>query len=265
MPPPQNEIVLLRELSRDQVSAYRTEGYLILRGLVGEASLERLRSEVLEVYAAWGLDWEALCRAREAGDKLRLHGEYLAGSTLDRLINSAALHQIAGQLLDGPARVYLPFAAIKLAGGGQFHFHQDNQYTRHEPALGSNNNWLALEETTRENGCLMLFPRSHQNGTLPFSLSGDGDDHRRIDLDPSKAVPILLAPGDAVTFSRLTVHGSGPNRSGRPRLGYAVQFTRDDIRWQAKDDSGGVWQVMRESQPFNTQPVERLGPKDLGP
>lgn len=37
-----------------------------------------------------------------------------------------------------------------------------------------------------------------------------------------------MRAGDAVAFSRLTVHGSGANRTGQPRFGYSVHFYRDD-------------------------------------
>ena len=67
----------------------------------------------------------------------------LLGGPATALINSEDLRDVASQLLGGRAHVYLPFTAVKSTGGGRFHFHQDNQYTRFDgPGL---NTWFALE------------------------------------------------------------------------------------------------------------------------
>ncbi|WP_410967255.1 phytanoyl-CoA dioxygenase family protein, partial [Salmonella sp. SAL4436] len=85
-------------------------------------------------------------------------------SNVDALVNSPNLRAIASTLMEGPSTLYLPFTAVKSAhGGGEFHFHQDNQYTRFDGP--GNNLWLALTPMGEENGCLKVIPRSHLLGT----------------------------------------------------------------------------------------------------
>ena len=38
-----------------------------------------------------------------------------------------------------------------------------------------------------------------------------------------------MRAGDAIAFSRLTLHGSGANETDEPRVAYAIQFHRDDV------------------------------------
>ena len=64
-----------------------------------------------------------------------------------------------------------------------------------------------------------------------------------------------MRPGDAVAFSRLTLHGSGTNHTNEPRLAYAVQFHRDDVT--------AVWdnqapRLLKGANRWKTGPVEQI-------
>jgi 2-oxoglutarate-dependent dioxygenase len=180
---------------------------------------------------------------------------------LDELINGPAVKVIASRLLEGDARVYLPFTAVKSAGGGgMFHFHQDNNYTQHEPAMGSINIWVALVDMTPENGCLQVVPRSHLSGQLASRNSDDGDGHQQLDVDPKTCLPIRMRAGDAIAFTRWTVHGSGQNCTDQPRVAYALQYHRVDVKWfDRKDDQ---WKLLIDTPRFATPPVDVLGPAE---
>jgi hypothetical protein len=237
----------------DQLAFYREEGYLLLPGLIAPDAADALRREVTGIMEVIGL----------GKSKLRQTTEYLAGGSLDGLINSPNLLAVAAVLMEGPSTLYMPFTAVKSGagpgeevGGGQFHFHQDNQYTRFDgPGI---NLWFALTPMTEENGCLRVLPRSHREGTLPSIKSPDGDGHKAIELALEDTVPIRMQPGDCVAFSRLTVHGSGPNRTPEHRVAYAVQYHRDDVN--ASRDGGQTYQSLKESPRYNTRPVERITP-----
>jgi 2-oxoglutarate-dependent dioxygenase len=167
------------------------------------------------------------------------------------------LREIATQLMEGPATVYLPFSAVKAGGGGgTFHFHQDNQYTRFDgPGI---NLWMALSPMSPENGCLMVVPRSHLSGTHDW-VSPDGDGHRAVANDPTRFLPIRMNPGDIIAFSRLTIHGSGANHTNEPRLAYAVQFHRDDVNaiWD-----GEAPRNLKENPRWSTGPATQITPPD---
>ena len=139
------EMLRYSELTDNEVNFYDKYGYLSLPGLLSRESAKSLAEEVLEIMAGLGINREALRNASSSKDKLRQSRQYLAGSGLARLVHSEALQAIAARLMGGPSTVYLPFTAVKSGGGGgRFHFHQDNQYTRFAgPGI---NIWFALME-----------------------------------------------------------------------------------------------------------------------
>src|SRR5262245_25965448 len=126
-------------LAPGEIQFYNEYGFVLIPGALTEADAAALRDEVMGIMKLVGL----------GTDKLKQTPEYLAGSRLDALVNSPNLRNIAAQLLGGPSSVYLPFTAVKGSGGGRFHFHQDNQYTKLDgPAL---NLWTALSPMSPEN------------------------------------------------------------------------------------------------------------------
>jgi Phytanoyl-CoA dioxygenase (PhyH) len=246
-------------LTDSEVHFYKEQGFLCLPGFVAADAVEALRDEVFDVLEANGLPRHELDRATRTEDKLRQCSQYLAGSHLDRLTNGAATMTVASRLIEGRAVRYLPFTAVKAGGGGgTFHPHQDNNYTRHDPALGSINIWVALDDMTPENGCLQVVPGSHRQ-QLDSRTSDDGDSHRQVDVDPLHCLPARMRAGDAVAFSRWTVHGSGPNSTDRPRVAYALQYHREDVRWFDRDTD--TWRLLVETPRTATPPVTRLGPE----
>jgi 2-oxoglutarate-dependent dioxygenase len=247
------------QLSDGETRFYREEGYLLLPGLLDEETAAGLKEEVLDIMAqSANLSREQLAQTQGKSGKLIQTPQYLRGSTMDQLVNSKALRALASQLMGGPGRLYLPFSAVKSGGGGgTFHFHQDNQYTRFDgPGI---NIWFALSPMTPENGCLQIVPRSHLNGTIDSVQSPDGDNHRTVAKDPTRFLPVRMRPGDAIAFSRLTLHGSGVNQTDKPRVAYAIQFHRDDVSatWD------GETQLLKERPRYtNITPVEKITPPE---
>ncbi|MCE7984307.1 MAG: hypothetical protein DYG89_24295 [Caldilinea sp. CFX5] len=247
-------------LTENECYFYREYGYLLLPNFLDDTVVAPLREQVLDVLEANGISRAQLDHASDTADKLRQNPQYLAGSLLDALINGPQTMAIASQLIGGQAVRYLPFTAVKAGGGGgQFHFHQDNNYTQHDPALGSINIWVALVDMTPENGCLQMVPASHKAGVLDWENAGDGDAHRKVKLDPQTFLPIRMRAGDAVAFTRLTVHGSGPNHTSQARVAYGLQYHREDVSYfDARDNQ---WKLLVENRRFQTEPVAKLGPQ----
>ncbi len=251
-----SELLRYSQLSGKEISFYNIYGYLCLPGLIAQGAAAALAEETLQVMAGLGIARDDLRKARTSKDKLRQSRQYLAGSSLERLIHSEALNALARQLMGGPATLYLPFTAVKSGGGGgRFHFHQDNQYTRFDgPGI---NIWFALMEMTPDNGCLQIAPGTHLQGTFDPVESEDKDGHRTVAVEPGTFLPLRMMPGDAVAFSRLTLHGSGANITDQPRLAYAVQFHRDDVRATRDGEDLGL---LKENPRFDLGPVQAFSP-----
>lgn len=235
-------------LDANETAFYERDGYVLLPGLISADVAERIASEVSAIMDVIGL----------GQSKLRQTTQHLRGSDLDHLIHHPDLKKLAGQLMGGESTVYMPFTAVKSAnGGGKFHFHQDNQYTEFDgPGI---NFWFALSEMSPENGCLQVVPRSHFAGTFEAVATSDGDHHKTVAQEPETFVPLRMRPGDCVAFSRLTLHGSGPNTTDRNRIAYAIQFHRDDVnaRWKGQD-----WIRLKDHPRWPTEPVDHITPPE---
>jgi 2-oxoglutarate-dependent dioxygenase len=246
-------------LDPNEITFYQREGYLLLPGLLDESTAETLREEVLDIVRlACGLTDDDFAGRAEKKHALVQTGQYLAKSTLDHFINSPQVLALASQLLAGPATLYMPFTAVKSGGGGgRFSFHQDNQYTRYTDGLLGINIWFALTPMSPENGGLQVCPRSHLRGTLESEAVDGG--HRKTKIEPADFLPLRMRPGDAVAFSRLTVHGSGVNSTSGPRAAYALQFHRNDAMaiWDNKEP-----RLLKGANRWQTGPVEKILPPD---
>ena len=120
-------------------------------------------------------------------------------------------------------RIKLPVEAVK--GGvndltGTVTGHQDQAGTLPE-ADDSNiiTAWLAINDATEANGCLMVIPGSHRgellpHGPLPHGGAGIPEEH----LPAKEFIPLPVPRGGAIFLTSRTIHRSLPNLS-------------DGIRW----------------------------------
>ncbi len=116
-------------------------------------------------------------------------------------------------------------------------WHQDAGYWKLEP-IRAITLWLAVDESTIENGCLWMIPGSHklplcnikvqndQANMLNSIVDLDGLDEARASLaDPSRHVPIELQPGDVSIHHPYVLHHSLPNTSDKRRCGLDIGYT----------------------------------------
>ena len=105
---------------------------------------------------------------------------------------------------------------LKPAFHGSAHaFHQDSAYWPMDPPSLVTVS-IALTESTSENGCIQVIPKSHKWGMKDWGLIAQNTEKaqaNRDDVDTSGAIEVPLKAGSAVMFHSLTVHGSGPNKS----------------------------------------------------
>jgi ectoine hydroxylase-related dioxygenase (phytanoyl-CoA dioxygenase family) len=87
---------------------------------------------------------------------------------------------------------------------------------------------VALDDATLENGCLRVVPGSHKGGLLNHFRDGrftgifEGDT-AAFD-DPERHVALPVSAGGVILWHALTVHGSHPNRSDRPRRAVVFEY-----------------------------------------
>ncbi len=129
--------------------------------------------------------------------------------------------------------------------------HQDSGYGRLEPP-DDITVWFALTDTTIANGCLRVAPGSHKRGLV---------EHGTADVNPvlreaptaEPLVSVELAAGEAIAFTGLTLHGSGPNLTDIPRTAFYVRYCAPHVRMMDVEGGRSVlddpqsWMVAGES------------------
>ena len=108
-------------------------------------------------------------------------------------------------------------------------WHQDGHYWPIRP-LATCTVWVAIEPSTRANGCLRVIPGSHQEKHLHEHLHEDRNDlvlNQRMaegTFDESQAVDLELQPGQMSMHDVFMIHGAGANTSGLRRTGVALRY-----------------------------------------
>jgi len=127
-------------------------------------------------------------------------------------------------LIDGNLVFYKPPHDASYAS-----WHQDSVYSGWHltPSVSA---WIALTVSEPANGCMRVIPGSHKHGLLehdnvqdPNMLNRRGE-RLRMDVDESQAVDLVLRPGEMSLHHSNIVHGSNPNTSDGPRIGFIVRF-----------------------------------------
>lgn len=114
-------------------------------------------------------------------------------------------------------------------------WHQDGHYWGLDaPRLTSA--WIALTESTPENGCLGVVPGSHRLDRLPHVDHPGAKDNLlasgleiAVEVQVDEVRHVRLAAGQMSLHHVNLVHGSAPNRSGAKRIGFAVRYVAPEV------------------------------------
>jgi hypothetical protein len=117
----------------------------------------------------------------------------------------------------------------KPAGDGkEVPWHQDGHYWPIRP-LATCTVWVAIDDSTRENGAMRYIPGSHKSGL--YKHSTDSSDDLALNqvlgpgqVDETQARDDVLEAGELSMHDVYLVHGSPPNRSNKRRAGLALRY-----------------------------------------
>jgi phytanoyl-CoA hydroxylase len=117
-------------------------------------------------------------------------------------------------------------------------WHQDGAYWNLQPMKAATL-WLAIDHSNPDNGCLRVIPGSHH---LPLQeLKLDDSEPNMLfsgidyEIDTSKAVDIILQPGDVSVHNPFIIHGSKANKSPNRRCGLDMGFIETSTKVGNKD------------------------------
>ena len=108
--------------------------------------------------------------------------------------------------------------------------------------------WLAVDDSTIENGCMRVVDGSHRDGAVGLgnyravdasnNLFGSGIPEERI--DPSRVLDLELRTGECHFHDAWTIHGSNPNFSTKRRCGYTMRYIPANV---VHHDAGQNWRI----------------------
>ncbi len=121
--------------------------------------------------------------------------------------------------------------------------HQDCTYAGLTPYDGIVNVWIALTPSTSDSGCLQVVPGSHRLGQLSHTQTDSKNNmlffgqiiEREFGSDA--LVDIELRPGQASMHHMVTAHGSRPNMTDYPRIGYVIRYIHPGVKQSKGPDS----------------------------
>ena len=230
------------ELSPEQVRHYVENGWVAGIRVLDDTQLKVLRTELDALMAhdppGRELFYEYHHNESRDPDLVLFHalGAWRIMPGFHDLLWDPAITRPASQLLGGPVRFWHDQLFVKPAMyGGVVAWHQDYSYWTRTRPIAHLTCWIALDDATRENGCVHYVSGSHRWELLPVTgLAGDMNAIRSV-LTPEReraldnAVAVELKAGEAVFHHALTVHGSYENRSDRPRRATVVNMMRDGV------------------------------------
>lgn len=126
--------------------------------------------------------------------------------------------------------------------GGEYFPHQDASYLYTEP-LHVAGIWLALDDATRENGCLEFIPKSHKWEVKRRFVRTSGSKDKLLEwvgptenYDESKFVRAEVKAGGLVVLDGRVVHRSAPNLSNQSRNIYTFHVFDNERATYHKDN-----------------------------
>lgn len=229
-------------LTDQQVASFHRDGYVAGVRVLDETQVERLRHELSELtdpsHPGHRLFYEYHSNESPDPNRVLFHalGAWRITPGFHDILWHPAFTVPASQLLDGAVRFWHDQLFCKPArDGGVVAWHQDYSYWTRTQPMAHLTCWIALDDATRDNGCLQYVPGSHRWPLLPITgLAGDMDAIQTVLDDQQRAafkpVAIELKRGECSFHHPLMVHGSYENRTNGPRRATVINVFRDGVR-----------------------------------
>jgi phytanoyl-CoA hydroxylase len=265
----------MAKLTPQQLAAYERDGFLVLERFVSAAECEALRGRAEELVA--GLDPQGVVSIFSTREQTRTSDDYFLASgdqvrfffeedaflpdgrwrqskehsinkighalhDLDpvfaRFSRAPALAEVVADL--GYARPWLlqsMYIFKQPRIGGEVTCHQDATFLYTEP-LSVVGLWFALEDATRENGCLWALGGGHRSGLKSRFVRAAGGGTRFEVYDDSPwpeegLIPLEVPQGTLVILHGLLPHLSRANRSPQSRHAYSLHVIEGGCHYPA--------------------------------
>jgi len=228
-------------LTPQQVEAFRTDGYLIYkRPVLPQAKFDGLKACFEKILAN--------LHAAETPEAMDVP-HFMHPELFEWALDNAILDLVEPIIGPDIALFSTHFICKPKGNGKRVPWHEDSAYWRGQvDPMEVVTVWLALDPSTKENGCMMVIPRTHNEAQKGFSDYSNVDSSKNVfgneiiqaHRDDSKRVYIELQPNQCSLHDGRIQHGSEPNTSNLRRCGWTIRFTSTAVKYT---DFKGAHQV----------------------
>ena len=232
------------QVTDDQIEFYRENGFLIIDDFLKGAELS-LWQDAVDASIAQFMKRDDMYHNQREGDSyyenvfVQCVNLWKTSEKIKQLILAPELGKLATDLArTSGVRLYHDHAMVKQPWANPTNFHVDNPYDpfySHQAIMF----WVALDDTTVQNGCLYFLPGTHK--TSGFEVGGSlgeagvGELFREYpqwaEIEPYAAE---MKSGAGVFISGMVAHAAGPNMTTHPRRAFAMLFMPEDATFNGK-------------------------------
>lgn len=237
------------ELSEAQVQQFNQDGFISGIRLLEDEQVKRLQVELAEIsdpkHVGHDLFYEFHSNESTDPSTILFHalGAWRITRGLHDVLWNPRFLVAASQLLgNAPVRFWHDQVFWKPPKqGGVVAWHQDYSYWTRTIPIAHLTCWCGLDDSTKENGCLQYIPGSHKWGLLPKPvIAGEmegikdflSDEQKKAFEHPAFAE---VKAGEAIFHHPLTLHGSGANKSEKPRRAFVINAIADGVISDSND------------------------------
>lgn len=216
---------MAKGISEKQAERYHKDGIIFPIRVLSTEEAESYRLKIENIESEIGADIKRL-------DQSHLFFKWAYELAIHAAVLDAIEDVIGPDILVHSTRVF-----YKHPHDGSFiTWHQDGNYSNLESG-SCPTAWVALTDSTPENGNLRVVPGSHKRGLLSHRESPSEENllshgqQAEAEIDPREVLDVTLRAGEMSIHHSHLLHSSLPNRSSTCRIGFSMTYiTPAEIR-----------------------------------
>ena len=246
-------------LTKEQIEQYHDQGFISPIRVISKREALSIKNELEQVEAEFPEEINA-------ENRNNLH---LSFAFLDKLAHNKIIVDAIEDLIGPNISLWASVMFIKEPSSKHYvSWHQDATYMGLD-SMNFPTPWIALSPSNKETGCMTMISGSHK---LKIQEHEDTFAENNIltrgqviqDVDESRAVDLILEPGEMSIHHGAVIHGSQPNKGNQRRIGFSLQSYMPNnisqvvgrniwthVRGQKREDKDGL---LLDRPRFNMDP-----------
>jgi non-heme Fe2+,alpha-ketoglutarate-dependent halogenase len=237
-------------LRDSDVAAFHRDGYFFPVRAMSEAEVVTYRRRLEEHETRTGAPLQSNWR----------HKTHLLFTWADELVHHPTILDAIEDVIGPDILCWTTTFFIKEASSPGFvSWHQDSTYWGLEPH-DVVTAWVAFSHSNPVSGCMKVMPGTHIGNQIPHvdtyhqdNLLSRGQEVA-VEVDASRAVDLVLKPGEMSLHHIKLVHGSEPNKGGDRRIGMAIRYIPTHVRQTKVRDSAMLVRGVDRHRNFDPEP-----------